>query len=136
MTIGSYKSDDGHERPPKMAVFMKRRSSAGPDGRLDTNTVPIKASLEEMRRQIRLGPANRAANPRSNTRGSVFKIKQGLGPHADGAKISSEQVTPTIEITEGEHETTPLLGPAQNGAHAEEDYGTDASKQGKLNKKK
>ncbi|PHH61592.1 hypothetical protein CDD82_2124 [Ophiocordyceps australis] len=63
----------------KTAVFMKRRSSAGPDGTPETGTVPVKASLDEMKPQLRLGPANRAAHPRTTIRNNVFKIKQGLG---------------------------------------------------------
>lgn len=118
LDVGSYKSDSGHlERPPKTAVFMKRQHSAGPDGRVGKNTVPVKASLDEMRQQLRLGPANRAANPRSSTRGSVFKIKQGLG-----ATIVTTTTTGPAKPVNGEAagadehtETTPLLGKDQNG---------------------
>jgi metal transporter CNNM len=31
-----------------------------------------------MRANLRLGPANRATNPLNNSRGTLFKIKQGL----------------------------------------------------------
>lgn len=96
---------------------MKRQHSAGPDGRVGKNTVPVKASLDEMRQQLRLGPANRAANPRSSTRGSVFKIKQGLG-----ATIVTTTTTGPAKPVNGEAagadehtETTPLLGKDQNG---------------------
>ncbi|ATY58865.1 DUF21 and CBS domain (Mam3) [Cordyceps militaris] len=73
-------SDGGDGRySPKVAVLMKRRGSVGPDGRLEA-PIAVKTSLKEMKSsQLRLGPANRAAHPRSNTR-NVFKIKQGLTP--------------------------------------------------------
>lgn len=116
--VGSYKSDSGHlERPPKTAVFMKRQHSVGPDGRIGKNPVPVKASLDEMRQQLRLGPANRAANPLSSTRGSVFKIKQGLG-----TTVVTTTTTETAKLANGEAEgadehteTTPLLGKDPNG---------------------
>ncbi|KAH6610588.1 hypothetical protein Trco_000608 [Trichoderma cornu-damae] len=115
---GSYKSDSGHlERPPKTAVFMKRQHSAGPDGRIGNNTVPVKASLDEMRQQLRLGPANRAANPLSSTRGSVFKIKQGLGTTIVTATASDAKASNGEADDADEHsETTPLLGKDQSGA--------------------
>ncbi|KAJ6780003.1 hypothetical protein PWT90_10630 [Aphanocladium album] len=70
-------SDGGDARySPKVAVLMKRRGSVGPDGRPEA-PISVKTSLKEMKSQLRLGPANRAAHPRSNTR-NVFKIKQGL----------------------------------------------------------
>jgi metal transporter CNNM len=124
--VGSLKSDSGHfERPPKTAVFMKRQHSA--DGRTGKNAVPVKASLDEMRQQLRLGPANRAAKPLSSTRGSVFKIKQGLGTVVT-TTTSTTTTTPdpkpangngSSEGAEGhseQNETTPLLGKGQNGA--------------------
>lgn len=122
--VGSLKSDSGHfERPPKTAVFMKRQHSE--DGRTGKHPVPVKASLDEMRQQLRLGPANRAAKPLSSTRGSVFKIKQGLGTVVT---TSTANTTPdprpvngngSSENAEGhseQNETTPLLGKGQNGA--------------------
>jgi metal transporter CNNM len=118
LEVGSYKSDNGHlERPPKTAVFMKRQHSAGPDGRIGKSPVPVKASLDEMRQQLRLGPANRATNPRSSTRGSVFKIKQGLGTTVV-TTTTTEAAKPVNGEAEGagEHtETTPLLKKDQNG---------------------
>lgn len=118
LEIGSYKSDSGHlERPPKTAVFMKRQHSVGPDGRIGKSPVPVKASLSEMRQQLRLGPANRAANPLSSTRGSVFKIKQGLGTTVV-TTTTTEPAKPVNGEAGGadEHtETTPLLGKDQNG---------------------
>lgn len=112
---------------------MKRQHSAGPDGRIGKSPVPVKASLDEMRQQLRLGPANRAANPRSSTRGSVFKIKQGLGTVVGTVVVTAATAGPAkpvngeaegAECAEGaegaegadEHtETTPLLGKDQNG---------------------
>ncbi|KAL7913226.1 phosphoglycerate dehydrogenase [Trichoderma velutinum] len=116
--VGSFKSDSGHlERPPKTAVFMKRQHSAGPDGRIGKNPVPVKASLDEMRQQLKLGPANRAAKPLSSTRGSVFKIKQGLGTTVVTATTPNANVTAIEPEGADEHnENTPLLGKGQNGA--------------------
>ncbi|UKZ80950.1 hypothetical protein TrVFT333_008715 [Trichoderma virens FT-333] len=116
--VGSFKSDSGHlERPPKTAVFMKRQHSAGPDGRIGKNPVPVKASLDEMRQQLKLGPANRAANPLSSTRGSVFKIKQGLGTTVVTTTTPDAKTTVIDAEAADEHnEHTPLLGKGQNGA--------------------
>ncbi|KAL7794491.1 phosphoglycerate dehydrogenase [Trichoderma ceciliae] len=115
--VGSYKSDSGHlERPPKTAVFMKRQHSVGPDGRIGKNPVPVKASLDEMRQQLRLGPANRAAKPLSSTRGSVFKIKQGLGTLVTATSPSAKPTNGEAEGADEHTETTPLLGKDQNGA--------------------
>ncbi|KAL7955177.1 phosphoglycerate dehydrogenase [Trichoderma compactum] len=118
LEVGSYKSDSGHlERPPKTAVFMKRQHSAGPDGRIGKDPVPVKASLDEMRQQLKLGPANRAANPLSSTRGSVFKIKQGLGTTVVTTTTPDAKVTVIDAEPADEHnENTPLLGKGQNGA--------------------
>lgn len=57
---------------------MKRRSSEGPDGQHHGNE-PVPLNMDQMRQQLRLGPANRAARPLSNKR-EMFKIKQGLSP--------------------------------------------------------
>ena len=100
---------------PRTAIFMKRRSSAGPDGRLENHPVPVKASLEEMKRELRLGPANRAAKPNNMKKESVFKIKQGLSvTHATAgghrmppraASVAGEEV-PRILVDD---ERTPLI---------------------------
>lgn len=61
--------------PGKTATFLMRRSSAGPDGRMTATTVPVKANLEEFKRQLKhLGPSNRNTNPR-DTRSTTVKIK-------------------------------------------------------------
>lgn len=123
ITVGSYgaQSDTGiTEDRPRTAIFMKRRSSEGPDGeRAEGNPVPIKASLSEMKQQLRLGPANRAARPLSNKR-DMFKIKQGLGPHASAAEGggSGSRMPPRSVTTSGAppsrresgDERMPLLG--------------------------
>lgn len=118
LQVGSLgaQSDSGSFEPgPRTAIFMKRRSSAGPDGRMDNHPVPVKASLEEMKRELRLGPANRAANPNNMKKESVFKIKQGLSvTHASvgshrlpprSASVAGEEV-PRIKIDD---ERTPLI---------------------------
>jgi metal transporter CNNM len=108
-SLGAH-SDTGID-PPKTAIFMKRRSSAGPDGVLHADPVPIKASLEEMKRQLRLHPANMASNP-LHTRKDVFKIKQGLGTLAQDGRIP---VRPDVSRIRSENdESTPLLGRVPN----------------------
>lgn len=120
-SLGALSDTSGDSEHSKLAVFMKRRSSVGPDGKPDTGVVPIKASLNEVKQQLRLGPANRAANPLSNTRGSVFKIKQGLTtvPSRDNLpRVSMDGVNTPVE-------STPLLNGTTNGngnSH-EADYG-------------
>ncbi|RCI10211.1 hypothetical protein L249_8515 [Ophiocordyceps polyrhachis-furcata BCC 54312] len=124
LTVGSpgALSDTGgvaEEHHPKTAIFMKRRRSAGPDGKAERGTVPIKASLDEMKRQLRLGPANRAARPR-NTRTNVFKIKQGLttGP---GTGSNGKLVAKAAAV---ESEETPLLPTANGGRPSAGGYGS------------
>lgn len=124
-------SDGVPERHAKMAVFMRRRGSAGPDGKPDDRPVPFKASLDEMKQQLRhLAPSNRAANPRS-TRTNVFKIKQGLSVTTfvagDGAssRAMDDATSRMSDVADGDGiggESTPLLqtlnshnGPAENG---------------------
>ncbi|KAG5918454.1 hypothetical protein E4U61_001753 [Claviceps capensis] len=124
-------SDGVPERHAKVAVFMRRRGSAGPDGKPDDRPVPFKASLDEMKQQLRhLAPSNRAANPRS-TRTNVFKIKQGLSVTTfvagDGAssRAMDDATSKMSDVADGDGiggESTPLLqtlnshnGPAENG---------------------
>lgn len=127
---------------PKTAVFMKRRGSAGPDGRPE-GPVPVKASLEEMRQNLRLGPANSAAHPRS-ARKNVFKIKQGLArtnTHGSIPETPAErQGEPVLgqgePVNGGGDERTPLLGNNdENGATTVKPYeGSDKSKRRKNGK--
>ncbi|XP_044716242.1 uncharacterized protein HRG_10416 [Hirsutella rhossiliensis] len=135
VTVGSLgaQSDTGvaEEHHPKTAIFMKRRSSAGPDGKPESGTVPVKASLDEMRQQLRLGPANRAAKPR-NTRTNVFKIKQGLGVTTLVGTSGNGKLAevPTAVKSADTTEETPLLirDPMANGGRLEVRYGSDAAK--------
>ncbi|KAJ4160551.1 cell agglutination protein Mam3 [Fusarium falciforme] len=121
LETASYHSnyEGGFHNGAKTAIHMKRRTS---DGGIEGTPVVVKASLDEMRQQLRLGPANRATKPLSNTRGSVFKIKQGLGAN-QGAPLetstsNSSRLPPRaashIGFTStqriGGHERTPLLG--------------------------
>lgn len=115
------------ERHPKTAVFMRRRGSTGPDGEARVRPVPFKASLDEMKPQLRhLAPSNRAANPRS-TRTNMFKIKQGLSVTTffagDGSsnRAADDTAHKMSEDVDG-NESTPLLqastltyGQAENG---------------------
>lgn len=68
---GSYHDNDD----AKTSIHIQRRTS---DGGIEGPPVLVKAGLDEMRQQLRLGPANKAARPLNNTRASVFKTKQGL----------------------------------------------------------
>ncbi|KFA76748.1 hypothetical protein S40288_07827 [Stachybotrys chartarum IBT 40288] len=118
-------SDNGLiDHPPKKAIFMKRRSSAGPDGSVSEQPVPIKASLDEMRRQLRLHPANSASKP-LHARNDLFKIKQGLGSTSGEARPTiirpASIAGPVASRVPGNHhdETLPLLGKLRsNGSYA------------------
>lgn len=159
-------SDNGADgrTSPKVAVLMKRRGSVGPDGRPEA-PIAVKASLKEMKQQLRLGPANRAAHPRNNTR-NVFKIKQGLTPvaslqHISTLKLDAANGTPSAqtiasalhaepEMTEPavpppapppppppeeQDESTPLLASDANGAATIKPYGANGTSKSKKNKK-
>jgi metal transporter CNNM len=122
--------EGGFHNSARTAIHMKRRTS---DGGIEGTPVVVKASLDEMRSQLRLGPANRAANPRSNTR-SLFKIKQGLGtnstPPNDGSRPLPPRAVSHIGFTNTHghsparnagHERTPLLGLGEDHEEAVED---------------
>lgn len=134
-------SDGAPERIPKMATFMRRRGSAGPDGKPDDRPVPFKASLDEMKAQLRhLAPSNRAANPR-NPRTNVFKIKQGLSVTTfvagdSNSKPLDEPVHKPDDTFDGA-ESTPLLNKtgSQNGGQAENGYGSGKSSKDKAKSK-
>lgn len=135
LTVGSFgaQSDSGcPEHHPKTAIFMKRRSSSGPDGGPEGGgPIPVKASLDEMKQQLRLGPANRAAKPR-NTRTNVFKIKQGLGvttlisPAGNGKPI--EEIPPVVlRQSVDDNEETPLLARDSASDDGPKWYGADGA---------
>ncbi|KAI8687289.1 hypothetical protein NCS56_00301400 [Fusarium sp. Ph1] len=121
LETASYHSnyEGGFHNGAKTAIHMKRRTS---DGGIEGTPVVVKASLDEMRQQLRLGPANRATKPLSNTRGSVFKIKQGLGtnqatpletPTSTSSRLpprAASHIGFTSTQRIGGHERTPLLG--------------------------
>lgn len=113
---------DNAEQQPKLAVFMKRSGSVGADGVPDPNLIPVRASLDQMKPQLRLGPANRAAHPRS-TRKDVFKIKQGLGQAIKEPRQSTD--------SQGQ-ESTPLLSSSQTGDDKDK-YGVHGNANGKAN---
>ncbi|KAF4964936.1 hypothetical protein FSARC_7208 [Fusarium sarcochroum] len=111
--------EGGFHNAAKSAIHMKRRTS---DGGIEGTPVVVKASLDEMRSQLRLGPANRASNPRNNKR-SLFKIKQGLGanqtPPGEGSRPLPPRAASHMGFTNPHghpharsagHERTPLLG--------------------------
>ncbi|KAH7167216.1 hypothetical protein DER46DRAFT_602084 [Fusarium sp. MPI-SDFR-AT-0072] len=122
--------EGGFHNAAKTAIHMKRRTS---DGGIEGTPVVVKASLDEMRSQLRLGPANRAANPRSNTR-SLFKIKQGLGashtPPNDGSRPAQPRAASHMGFTSTHgqsqartqgHERTPLLAEEHEEAIDDDD---------------
>lgn len=125
-SLGAQSDSGSVDNRPRTAIFMKRRSSAGPDGRMEDHPVPVKASLEEMKRELRLGPANRAARPNNMKKESVFKIKQGLSvTHATvggnrmparSASVAGEEV-PRVIIDD---ERSPLItkDPGEQSSHA------------------
>lgn len=130
-SLGALSDNGDVNYRPKTAIFMKRRGSAGPDGRVE-GPVPVKASLNEMRQNLRLGPANSAAHPRSAKKG-VFKIKQGL------TRVGTRDSIP--EQTNGDADTarderTPLL-PNNDGdsGTAVKPYGANGKSKGKKNGK-
>ncbi|CAM1506393.1 Fc.00g060340.m01.CDS01 [Cosmosporella sp. VM-42] len=111
--VGSYQGDytSGFHDGAKTSIYMKRRSSDVPDGGVAGPPVRVKANLDEMRHQLRLGPANRAAKPLSNNRGNLFKIKQGLG--VTHSSPSNSRMPPRFASALGvsrSSEQTPLLG--------------------------
>lgn len=137
--------NDGPDARPKTAIFMKRRSSAGPDGKPGVGTIPVKASLDEMKQQLRLGPANRATQPRS-MRTNVFKIKQGLrvttfvGPSSSDrhheenghARLEAYDEDHEAEGLEEDPDQTPLLGTKpMNGGLQNGQYGTTRTRRGR-----
>jgi metal transporter CNNM len=121
--------EGGFHNAARTAIHMKRRTS---DGGIEGTPVVVKASLDEMRSKLRLGPANRAANPRNNTR-SLFKIKQGLGANGTPPSDNSRPLPPRAQSHMGfvnpqgsparnqGHERTPLLGVGEDNEHAVED---------------
>lgn len=131
--------EGGFHNAAKTAIHMKRRTS---DGGIEGTPVIVKASLDEMRSKLRLGPANRAANPRNNTR-SLFKIKQGLGATSGTPPDNSRPLPPRAQShmgftstqaspagTQG-HERTPLLGVGEDheeGAEEDESHNDNGRK--------
>ena len=143
--IGSYGAGtegEDLEEHPRTAIYMKRRGSAGVDGRPAEDSARVKTSLDEVKRQIRLGPANRAANPKTARKDNIFKIKHGIGSPHLGPQKNGTPVFRTLsvdrpplersrsEVPSASSERTPLLGESslsselRNGKDAE----TDADK--------
>ncbi|CAI6097926.1 unnamed protein product [Clonostachys chloroleuca] len=121
-SLGAMSDSGGQDnKRPRTAIFLKRRSSVGPDGRLEDHPVPVEASLEEMKQQLRLGPANRAANPLTAKK-NVFKIKQGL--HSTHASPSGREDPISLDVKAkgaASDERTPLLS---KQAHDEDGQGS------------
>lgn len=126
-------AETGHARDrsgsPMTSTLLLRRSSAGPDGRLDN--VPVRASFDDIKQHLKhLGPSNRASNPKT-TRSTTVKIKPGIVVHdlPQSASVAEETI-PEVPNDEGEddNETTSLLRGKiipKDGAHAvAQTYGT------------
>ncbi|GKT46465.1 protein MAM3 [Colletotrichum spaethianum] len=111
-------------------TFLMRRSSAGPDGRMTSSAVPVKATFDEAKQHLKhLGPSNRASNPK-NTKSTTVKIK----PVPTGAPLSQlhspspalrpASVTGDVSehrLDEETDEHTPLMRPklsGKGGVHA------------------
>ncbi|GKT57768.1 DUF21 and CBS domain protein [Colletotrichum tofieldiae] len=111
-------------------TFLMRRSSAGPDGRMTSSAVPIKATFDEAKQHLKhLGPSNRASNPK-NTKSTTVKIK----PVQTGAPLSQvHSPSPALRpasaagevseqrLDEETDEHTPLMRPkltGKGGVHA------------------
>lgn len=120
-SVSAHSDVMGLSTSPRMATFMMRRNSAGPDSGT-TSAVPFKANLEEMKTHLKhLGPSNPATNPK-NTKYTTVKIK-GLGAPAVMAVAS--KLAPTIaemidqpddeDDEHAAHEQTPLIRPKLTG---------------------
>ncbi|OLN85345.1 Protein MAM3 [Colletotrichum chlorophyti] len=116
--------------PGRTTTFLMRRSSAGPDGRMTSSAVPVKATFDEAKQHLKhLGPSNRASNPK-NTKSTTVKIKPvptgahtsqilspspGLRPASVAGDISEER------LDDDSNEHTPLIRPkitGKGGVHA------------------
>ncbi|KAK2033915.1 DUF21-domain-containing protein [Colletotrichum zoysiae] len=111
-------------------TFLMRRSSTGPDGRMTSSAVPVKATFDEAKQHLKhLGPSNRASNPK-NTKSTTVKIK----PVQAGAPLSQIYTpSPALRpasvasdvndhaLEEDTDEQTPLMRPkltGKGGVHA------------------
>lgn len=130
--VGSFgaQSDSGAgDNRPRTAIFMRRRSSADPAGRMEGETEAIRGSLQDVKQQLRLGPANRAAKPLQARKGEMFKTKQAVaGTQASGSgdrmppRSTSETALAGVSRARS-NENTPLLQRRDT-----EDQETDHSK--------
>ncbi|KAK1991748.1 DUF21-domain-containing protein [Colletotrichum falcatum] len=111
-------------------TFLMRRSSTGPDGRMTSSTVPVKATFDEAKQHLKhLGPSNRASNPK-NTKSTTVKIKpvQPGVPlsqiHTPSPAIRPASVAGDVNdqvLDEEADEHTPLTRPkltGKGGVHA------------------
>jgi len=126
LVIGGYDTEDGlepdHKRrgsagansdTPSLSsslrtTLMLRRSSAGIDGIVAHDMIPVRANLEQMKQHLRhLGPSNPATNPKE-TRSTTVKVKPGTAGVASLHRLGS----PTGgDILHEDDETTSLLKP-------------------------
>lgn len=111
-------------------TFMMRRSSTGPDGRMTSSAVPVKATFDEAKQHLKhLGPSNRASNPK-NTKSTTVKIKPvptgvplaqvlSPSPRLRPASVAGDINEERLEEDLDEH--TPLMRPkltGKGGVHA------------------
>ncbi|KAK2061511.1 DUF21-domain-containing protein [Colletotrichum caudatum] len=111
-------------------TFLMRRSSTGPDGRMTSSAVPVKATFDEAKQHLKhLGPSNRASNPK-NTKSTTVKIKpvQAGAPlsqiHTPSPALRPASVAGDVNdhgLEEDTDEQTPLMRPkltGKGGVHA------------------
>lgn len=113
-SLGAHSDSGGAENRPRTAIFMRRRSSADPNGRMEGSTEAVRGSLQDVRQQLRLGPANRAAKPML-TRNEIFKTKQAMPHHGSGSSDrmparSTSETAISGALRSRSDENTPLLG--------------------------
>ncbi|EFQ30325.1 hypothetical protein CGRA01v4_00251 [Colletotrichum graminicola] len=102
-------------------TFLMRRSSTGPDGRMTSSAVPVKATFDEAKQHLKhLGPSNRASNPK-NTKSTTVKIK----PVQAGVPLSQIHTPASVAGDVNDHgldedtdEHTPLMRPKLTGKGA------------------
>ncbi|KAK1972066.1 DUF21-domain-containing protein [Colletotrichum sublineola] len=111
-------------------TFLMRRSSTGPDGRMTSSAVPVKATFNEAKQHLKhLGPSNPASNPK-NTKSTTVKIKPvQIGPPLSQIHTPSPAIRPASvagdvndhRLDEETDEQTPLMRPklsGKGGVHA------------------
>jgi len=108
-------------------TFLMRRSSTGPDGRMTSSAVPVKATFDEAKQHLKhLGPSNRASNPK-NTKSTTVKIKPVQAAvalsqiHTPSPAVRPASVAGDVNdhgLDDDTDEHTPLMRPKLTGKGA------------------